>query len=183
MYTRRMSEWIENELTPEQRRKRRNVHTSLFGVWLRQNMGGKNFVMAIWQTGITWAPPAELLNSDVNCALERVATRVASWTRRLARAVTRHKNDERTVEARTRSGDAPGRHGLTPQQVRGRAARKDARVNYYLTLDLHNQYMTAKGRGKGKGEPKLWDMMSREKRWRLKELWEWRLRKALDEAD
>ena len=95
--------------------------------------------MAIWQTGITWAPPPELLNSDYNGALEHVAKHFASWTRRLARAVTRHKHALATVEATTRSGRAPGMHGLTPQHVVDRAARSTARANYYLIVDLRNQ--------------------------------------------
>ena len=51
-----MNEWLENELTDAQRQKRRAAKTSLFGAWVHQNMGVKQFVMAIWQTGITWVP-------------------------------------------------------------------------------------------------------------------------------
>ena len=57
MYSMWMNEWIDNELTEEQRLRRRAKHTSIFRNWLFKNMGGKNFGMAIWQTGIAWAPP------------------------------------------------------------------------------------------------------------------------------
>ena len=83
-------------------------------------MGGKNFIMAVWQTGMTWAPTPALLDTNSNGVLEHVAINFASWTRRLARAVTRHKKNPDTEEARTRSGSAFGEHGLTTQQVRDR---------------------------------------------------------------
>ena len=118
MWTTWMHQWIrsDGELTEDQRRKSTAAKTSLFNVWVHQNIGGKQFVMAVWQTGITWAPPPRLLETDYTGALEHVAKHFASWTRRLARAVTRHKRDWRTIEARIRSGNAFGRHGLTPQQ-------------------------------------------------------------------
>ena len=78
MYTSWMHEWLDNELTDDQRRKRTAAQSSIFRNWLFQNMGGKYFVMAIWQTDITWAPSTELLNSDFKGALEHVAQHVAS---------------------------------------------------------------------------------------------------------
>ena len=139
--------------------------------------------MAIWQTGITWAPSAELLNTDFNGVLAHVARHFASWTRRLARAVTRHKRDPATQEARTRSGDAPGRHGLTRQLEWDRDARARARRDYYWTLDLQNQLTASKGKGKGNVRPKSYDEMSACERWWLRELWERKLRRAMDEAE
>ena len=149
--------------------------------------------MAIWQTGITWAPPPELLSSDFNGALEHVANHFASWARRLARAVTRHKRNDMTQEARIRSGNSRGKHGLTEQQVRDRAARRTARTNYYFAVDLNNQLKAGKGKGnaKGKGKttavfqssPKLWNDMREDERWWLFEFWAGRLRTAVDEAE
>ena len=148
-----------------------------------RTQGGKNFVMAIWQTGITWASPPALLNNDYNGALEHVATHFTSWCRRLARAVTRHKRDPKTVEARIRSGEALHCHGLTPQQVCDRAARSTARANYYLAVDLYNRLKAAKGKGKGKASPKYWDEMSMNEKWWLNEFWEGRLLRAMHEAE
>ena len=48
-------------------------------------------VQALWQTGITWAPPAD---SDVNGAAEHIAKNFAKWCRRLARSVRRYTEDE-----------------------------------------------------------------------------------------
>ena len=158
--------------------KRRAAQTSIFHAWARQNVGGKHFVMAIWQTGVTWAPPPELLNRDYNGALKHVAKHFSSWTRRLARAVTRHKTDPATQEARIRS-----QHGLTPQQERNRAARAKARADYYQTVDLNNQLKASKGKGKCTEKKKSWSKLSWNERWWLKEYWRGRLRTALDEAE
>ena len=117
-----------------------------------------------------------------NGALEHVAKHFASWTRRLARAVTRHKEDPATVEARTRSGSAPGKHGLTPEQVANRTARKEARRNYYQTVDLVSELKASKGQGKGKAK-RSWAEMSYNERWWLTALRDGTLRKELDEAE
>ena len=89
-------------------------------------MGGKLFVMAVRQTSVTWAPP-DLLQNNYYGAVEHVAKHFASWTRRLARAVTRHKQDPKTEEARRRSGNSYGMHGLTEQQLQDRTAREKAK--------------------------------------------------------
>ena len=178
-----MQDWLDAEATRDQKAKKRSQQTSIFSAWVYRHVGGKHFVMAIWQTGIAWAPPVELLNNNINGALEHVAKHFASWTRRLARAVTRHKRDPKTVEARVRSGSAPGKHGLTPEQQADRAARRKARSDYYQTVDLLNQLKASKGKGKGEGGKKSWDQMSRTERWWLQELWSGSLRRVLDEAE
>ena len=114
-------------------------------------MDGKLFAMAVWQTGVTWAPPPDLLQNNYYGAVEHVAKHFASWTRRLARAVTRHKADPKTEEARTRSGNTFGEHGLTGQQLQGRTEREQARHNYYGAVDLHISLQASKGKSKGKG--------------------------------
>ena len=183
MWNEWMQDWLNTEATEEQRKRKRNKQTSLFNAWVYRNVGGKRFVMAIWQTGITWAPPQQLLNTNRTGALEHVAKHFASWTRRLARAVTRHKNNPATVEARIRSGNAPGMHGLTEQQLADREARRKARSTYYQAVDLYNQLKASKGRGRGRAGKKPWDRMSQDEKWKLEELWNGRLRKILDEAE
>ena len=113
LWTDWMHQWLSTQLTPEQQVKKPNEKTSIFGAWVYREFGGKHFVFAMWQTGLTWAPTPELINSNYNGALEHVAKHFASWTRRVARAVSRHKQDEATQEARRRSGNAFGKHGLT----------------------------------------------------------------------
>ena len=123
-------EWFAKELTPEQQRKPWRKKTSIFSAWCYNSFGGQHFVMALWQTGITWAPSSDLLETNFTGALEHVATHFASWVRRLARSVAIHKAHPQTDEARTRSGTAFGQHGLTPQQVLDRRRRQTARRNY-----------------------------------------------------
>ena len=86
--------------------------TSIFNAWSSSQMGGKLFVMVVWQTGVTWAPPPDLLQNNYHGAVEHVAKHFASWTRRFARAVAQHKLNPKTQESRRRSGNSYGKHGL-----------------------------------------------------------------------
>ena len=148
-------------------------------------------MMAVWQTGMTWAPPPDLLSTDFNGALEHVATHFASWTRRLARSVAYHKAHPLTEEARTRSGAAFRKHGMTPQQVQDREERRIARRNYYMTVHLAHTLQASKGKGNGKGKgapehsvlPRAWADMSGNERWWLYEYWDGHLRKTMEEAE
>jgi hypothetical protein len=106
MFTAWMDEWIARELTLEQRKRARNRQTSIFAAYIKNEIGGKHFVMAVWQTGITWAPSPELVENDYAGALEHVATNFTSWVQRVASSIRAHKQDPKTVEARTRSGKA-----------------------------------------------------------------------------
>ena len=196
MWTDWAKDWMAGELTPEQQKLAHNKKTSIFNAWIFSHMGGKNFVMAMWQTGMTWAPTPQLLNADFNGALEHVARNFASWTRRLARAVHRHKHDEATLEARVRSGTTYGKHGLSQAQEQDRKDRAEARRNYYMTQELDKRYQASKGKGQGKGKgktkrgasehtfpPKTWDEMSRDERWWLQQLWNGNLLREKQHAE
>ena len=149
MYTAWMNEWIATGLTVEQAQRGRNKQTSVFAAYINNTVGGKNFLMAVWQSGITWAPSAELLNTNYDGALEHVATNFASWVRRVARAIRKHKEDPDTVEARTRSGSAWGEHGLSRDEDHLREVRREARRNYFWALKLDRRLRASKGMGKG----------------------------------
>ena len=195
MWTSWQRDWIKKEATDKQKKEKWSRQTSIFNAWAYQNVGGLSFVMAVWQTGMSWAPPLELLNSDINGALEHVGTHFASWTRRLARATRRHKTNPKTQEARIRSGTAFGKHGLTPQQVQDRTARSNARWNYYWTVQLvrrvqaRNDFCT-KGENKGKGKgaaglplhPHAWNALSRTEQWWINEYYNGNLLRAMHEA-
>ena len=188
MWTDWAREWMAKELTPAQHKLAHSRKTSIFTAWIFSHMGGKNFVMALWQTGMTWAPTPELLNADYDGALEHVARNFASWTRRLARAVNRHKHDEATLEARVRSGNTYGKHGLTPAQEQDRKDRDEARRNYYLTQELDMRLQASKGKGQGKAKgtnvvPKSWHEMSRDERWWLEQYWNGNLWKEKQQAE
>ena len=114
-----------------------------------------------------------MLDNDPNGALEHVAKNFAKWTQRVARAVTRHKNDADTQEARRRSGLSFGKHGLSAEE-KNRKERHDARANYYWAMDLNRQLLADEGEGHKKSTsvtPKPWSDMSRNDRWYLKAFW------------
>ena len=84
-------EWFAENLTEKQQKQKWNKKTSIFNAWCYRVLGGRSFIMAMWQIGITGAPTPEPLNSDVNGVLEHAARHFASWTRNLVRAVRHHK--------------------------------------------------------------------------------------------
>ena len=174
MYTSWMHEWLDENLTEKQCRLKASKQSSIFAAYLNNNLGGKHFVMALWQTGVQWAPPPAMLVNDQNGALEHVAKNFTKWTHKLARAVTLHKNDADTQEARRRSGSSFGKHGLSAEEEKNRKERHDARTNYYWAMDLNRQLLAYEGEGHKKSTsvtPKPWSDMSRNDRWYLKALW------------
>jgi hypothetical protein len=172
MYNAWMHEWLDGDnLTSEQRRLKQNKKTSIFAAHLYSNFGGKHFVMALWQTGIQWAPTPEMIRDDYNGALEHVAKNFAKWTQRVARAITRHKSAPDTVEARRKSGQSYGKHGLSNEEERTRDERDKARRDYYSTLDLQKQLKDSKRK------------MNDNEWWWLRELRSGRLRKEMQRAE
>ena len=118
----------------------------------------------------------------------------AKLAQRIMKAISRHKEDPESIEARRKSGQQRGKHGLTPEEVKNREDRKRARSDYYWTIDLHNQIKASKGKGKrgalehakGKGKslpPKPYKQMTYDEKWWLEELWSGRLREELDRAE
>ena len=75
---------------------------------LRNNFGGKHFVLAIWHIGLTWAPSKQMIRNDADGALEHAGINFACWIRCVARAVYRHKKTPNTIECRIRSGSIKG---------------------------------------------------------------------------
>ena len=170
MHNKWMHEWLEKNLTSEQRCKKQREKTSIFAAYLNREFGGKRFVMALWQTGIQWAPTPEMIRDDYNGALEHVAKNFAKWTQRVAGAITRHKSATDTIEARRKSGQSYGKHGLSNEEERTRDERDKARRDYYSTLDLQKQLKDSKR----KMNDKEW--------WWLRELRSGRLRKEMQRA-
>ena len=147
--------------------------------------------MAFWQTGVQWAPPPVMLDNNHSGALEHVGKNFAKWTQKVARAVTRHKNDADPQEARRRSGPSYGKHGLSAEEEQRREERQHARANYYWTLELNRHLQASRGKEqsgaavhtdvtgagrkaqqKGKSvTPKPWSQMSRNEQWWLQDLW------------
>ena len=57
-------EWFAENLTPEQYQKKWLQKTSIWNDFIKRAAGSKHFVMAFWQTGVPWAPPLDMLNSN-----------------------------------------------------------------------------------------------------------------------
>ena len=72
-----MNDFLREKLTAEQKKKDHSKQTSMFAAYMKNNFGGKPFVMGLWQTGIQWAPPTSMLTTDHNGALEHVTTESA----------------------------------------------------------------------------------------------------------
>ena len=101
-------------LREDQLRKSQSEESSSFHSYLYSNFGGKHFVMALWQTGMEWASTSEKRRDDHEGALVHIAQNFAKRIQSVARAVTRHKKDIDTEEARRKSGSY-GKHGFTDE--------------------------------------------------------------------
>ena len=53
-----MHKWLRENLTSEQQQKTRSEQKSIVAAWLRNQYGSKRFVMAIIETGLSWAAPS-----------------------------------------------------------------------------------------------------------------------------
>ncbi len=159
MWTSWMCSWFQAELTREQRQRKHCQKSSMFSAWIQSVAGGKFMVMTIWQTGIVWAPRGWQSETDAERAAEHVATQLAAWTRRFARALTLHKNHPDSIVARRRSGYPADQHGLTREELRAWGARQIAEENYYEAIDLQNKIRRGKReRVDGSGEKLLHDL-------------------------
>ena len=163
-------EWLNKNLTNKQRNKAWRERKSIFNAWCFDNVGEQHFVMGVWQTGITWTPSPELLNSDFEGAVEHGVANFASWTRRLARSVACHKTRRLTDQARIRS-----RRGMTTQQVKDREERQKARRDYYMTVRLANKWCAS--------QDKACTDMSCHDLWWLEQYFNGTLRKTMRQAE
>jgi hypothetical protein len=196
LYMKWMDEWLKENLTAEQTRRLRREHTSIFAAHVKNTLGGRHFLMAILQTGITWIPTADLIRGDFDGAVEHVAKHFTTWVHDVVRAIRKHKEDPKYLQAKKRSGTKWGEHGLTAQQEKDRKARNQARATYHWTQKLHQQLNASKGKGrqgtgKGKGKhgateqvvPKSWDDITQTEQWYLHELWNDNLWQKMTEAE
>ena len=175
MYTCWMHDWIKENMTEKQRNYPAKKKSSIFSAYLHQNVGNKHFVMALWQTGVQWAPSRKMLKNDYHGAIEHVAKNFAKWSQRVVRAIIEHKKDIDTENARRRSGNSSyGKHGLTAEEEQLRQARYYHRLNYYWALELNHQLQVSKG--------KRYEM-SHNDWWYLEEIWSGSLRAELRRVD
>ena len=110
-------DWLARELTQEQRRLRWASKTKMFSTWCESHIGRKNFIMVVWQIGLTWAPSPDLFNANFISVVEHIAKLLCSWTSRLARAAPSHKSEDLTDECRSGRKRSLNQRGLTPRAV------------------------------------------------------------------
>ena len=162
-------EFQELIMSPEQRaNKLPKQRTSAFNAYLNKNFGGKKFIMAVWQSGISWAPPPDMMENDRNGALEHVAKHFAKWVRRLARGLAHAKEQPEYKNAKRKSTKG----GLTAEEQVEKAAREDARKNFWWATRLKAELDAARsGKGWSKGKnPRNWHEFTNMEQWGLREL-------------
>ena len=81
MHAQWMTQWFAESLTEEQRSKPRRKQTSMCNAHLRIHFGWKHFVMALWQTGITWVPSCAMIQENPDGAAKHVVTGSTSVSR------------------------------------------------------------------------------------------------------
>ena len=92
------------------------------------------------------------------------------------------------MEARRRSGQSKGQHGLTQEEAVHRQERDCARKDLHLTKQLAKQ-LQPRRRGKGKGggretiPAKTWWDLTRSQQWWLEQLWSGELQKRVEAAE
>ena len=195
LWTQCMHQWMAENLTPEQKERVTSRKTRIFSAHVKHTYGGKHFVMALWQTGITWLPTPEEIASNEEAAVQAVKDRFLKWLQKVFDAIAKHKNDIPTEEARRRSGFKKWHHGLTRQEEADRRERKQARSDFQWTRTLDAEFMAGKGKGKTKaqqnkrkgkgtkGKPREWDDFNSTEQWWLKQLWNGNLKRRMQEAE
>ena len=151
MYNEWLNDFREFQLNDYQKMKSSNQQASIFRAYLHKNCGGLYFVMAVWQTGLTWLVPEELANNQRG-ATEHAAREFARWVIKFACAIQKHKASDKTKEAQRKAGQTYGQSGLTRQEVYLKKQREHVRWNFnwaYCT-NLRIQYTRAMEQGKSK---------------------------------
>ena len=154
LWTEWMHEWIAENLTPAQKARPWSRQTSIFGAYVMRTYGGKHFVMALWQTGITWLPTPKEAPWNYDSAIQHVRARFLTWLQTVSIAIENHKKHHATEEARRRSGSKKWQHGLTWQEQADRRQRQRARSNLNWTRNLEAELMASPGKGKKKDSKK-----------------------------
>ena len=60
--------------------------------------------MAVWETGVPWAPTRQMWQNNYKGALDHIALKFGDWNWRLALEIHLHKTDLVIEDARRRSG-------------------------------------------------------------------------------
>jgi hypothetical protein len=187
MWTQWMWKWLNTSLRPDQQRKRDSQKTSIFGAYVRKTYGNKSFVLALMQTGVTWAPPLDLVRQDHAAASKHIRTHFVAWVRNVLDAMVRHRTDPQTVAAKRRSGGVKDTSGLTDAEKLARQKRDDAESNYawavFIAEQLGERDPYGKGKTRGKGREhhntRNWNDLSVGEQWWVHQLRNGSLREEL----
>ena len=183
----------KNILTAEQRANsgRTAGEARHFNAYLKMRYGGRRFIFAIWEMGVTWIPIEEILALGERGATEHICRRLLRWSYNLSTAIAKHIDDEETQEATRRSGGHTGHSGLTPDEEWFRDNKKWHLDNYEYALGLHQEIQNAKAYKKGYGKgakstkskgKRIFEEMSYEEQWWLRDFWSGRLLQNKEEA-
>ena len=198
-----MHSWLRDNLTAEQKKdKSSSQQTSIFGAWLRNNYGSKRFVMAIAESGLSWATASGATehsaaassagDADVPIGSpEYSINRFIDWILKVVKAIDQHKKDPTVDQQRRKSGDKKYAHGLNERELKLREERQRARDNYMYGEDLHRRLQLYQGKGKATGKGKRdhllwsisWDSMNKSQQWWLTQFWNGNLKRWKEEAE
>jgi hypothetical protein len=154
-----LHEFVQKDMTKEQRAKPHRSRCSIFNTVLHKNFGGKRWVMAVWQYGITWIPDPDMMQKDRHGALEHVAKHFAQWVRRLARTLARVEEQADRIQEQL---------DYTSDEEQPRDTRDDDRRNHRRARELQAELDASNAKGnrlgsKGKGKktsPRTWNEFS-----------------------
>ena len=163
---------------------------------MRNTYGSKRFVMAIMETGISWATSSSAAEHSADTdiptgAPEDTITRFINWILKVVKTIDNHKNDPTVQEQRRRSGEKKHSSGLREDKKKLKAARTQARSNFSYGAELNRRLELYEGKGKGKGKgkrdhllwPVAWHELSRNEQWFVRELRNGSLKKAKEVAE
>jgi len=85
------ADFRKNELTYEQQGKSDNAQNSMFNSYLKNKFGGKRFIFAVWEMGITWGATEEMFTKDARGATEHVYKSLLQWSYNMSQAMENTK--------------------------------------------------------------------------------------------
>ena len=123
-----------------------------FNAYIKNRYGGRRFIFAIWEMGVTWIPTQEILALGEKGATEHVCRRLLRWSAKLSTAIAKHTKDDETREATRCSGGNTGQSGLTAREKQLRDDKKYHIRNYEYAQRLNQEIQNWKGARKGYGK-------------------------------
>ena len=103
-----MNEWLATNLRSDQEELKTARKTSIFGAYLNRTYGSKQFVIAIWESGLSWCPEKAHERWNVGAPQQDAAQAIlfsfCAWLEKVMAALCRRQNNPSTAHAQERSG-------------------------------------------------------------------------------